>query len=332
MPRRTDGNETGDGDARERIENVLLGGGRAYTRAAIVEKSGIPAERTNQIWRALGFPLAGEEEAVFTEGDLQALRAGEFFVESGVISAESETLMARALGHHLSRLAEWQVDTLWDWLSRQPGLDPAGEDFTELVEQLLPHFERLQNHVWRRHLAACAGRALAAGEEEPAARVQAVGFSDIVGYTRLSRGLDGTGLSRVLDRFEGTAGDTVADHGGRIVKTIGDEVLFTAESAADAAEIALTLAGAARGDAAAPGLRLRTGLAFGPVLSRFGDVYGPVVNTAARLTSLARAGTVLADQRLAGCLAGDPAYATRTLRAVSVRGYSRLRPVLLRRR
>ncbi|NUV50424.1 adenylate/guanylate cyclase domain-containing protein, partial [Streptomyces sp. CAI-78] len=49
------------------------------------------------------------------------------------------------------------------------------------------------------------------------------------------------------------------------------------------------------------------------------------------LTAVARPETVLVNTELAGELAGDTAYTLKVLRPVSVRGYSRLRPVLLRR-
>jgi adenylate cyclase len=76
---------------------------------------------------------------------------------------------------------------------------------------------------------------------------------------------------------------------------------------------------------------LRIGLAHGPVLHRLGDFYGSVVNLAARLTALARPGTVLVDRELAAAVADDPAFWVRELRRVSVRGFSHLQPWLLRR-
>jgi hypothetical protein len=85
---------------------------------------------------------------------VHALLTGERFVETGLISADSETMMTRQLGHHLSRLAEWQVAVIWSWLRAQPELselDAEGADFLHLLEQLLPDLEQLQNHVWRRH-------------------------------------------------------------------------------------------------------------------------------------------------------------------------------------
>ncbi|MGD9483501.1 adenylate/guanylate cyclase domain-containing protein [Streptomyces sp. TRM70308] len=314
---------------RARVDALLLGGERRHTRADVTARSGIPPERTHEIWRALGFPLEGEDERVFTDGDVAALAAGEGFVRAGVISAESETLMTRALGQHLSRLAEWQVHTLMSWLTDDGGL-PADEDgFTALVAELLPRLEAVQNHVWRRHLAAYAARALAAPDARQDAGVQAVGFTDMVGYTHLARSVRESELLELLDRFESLVGDVVADHGGRVVKLIGDEALFTAPDPPAAAELALTLHERA---AAAPDLPpLRTGLAHGRVLRRFGDVYGPVVNAAARLTSLARRGTVLTTPELAEPLAATAGYSLRALRPVAVRGIPRLRPVVLRR-
>ncbi|WP_371633761.1 adenylate/guanylate cyclase domain-containing protein [Streptomyces sp. NBC_01259] len=336
------------------VEEVLLGGARTWTRRDIAERSGVGPERTVQIWRALGFPAVGDDVRAFTDADVDALRVGERLIEAGLITEEGEIMMARALGHHLSRLAEWQAHTLWAWMNHESRIpseegEPAGH-----AAALLPELELLQRHVWRRHLAACTARVLAEAEEdvpvepgrvkgEPGGvaeggpgpsgagadvRDRAVGFTDMVGYTRMTRGLDSTELVRVLDRFERLTGDVVAEGRGRVVKTIGDEVLFVCEAASSAADIALELTARAERDPELP--QLRTGLAHGAVLGRFGDVYGAAVNIAARLTAVARPDTVLVDTAFAGELEGMAAYELKVLRPVSVRGYSRLRPVLLR--
>ncbi|MEV6164665.1 adenylate/guanylate cyclase domain-containing protein [Streptomyces sp. NPDC052052] len=341
-------------DLRRIIEEVLLGGGRIWTKRDIAERAGVEPERTVQIWHALGFPAVDDDAKVFTDADVDALRAGERLIEAGLITEETETLMARALGHHLSRLAEWQVHTLWSWVNRESGLPLDGRELMDRAVELLPEMELMQRHVWRRHLAAYAGRALAEAEDHVVVgagqghggpgvvavggptlpregadvRDLAVGFTDMVGYTRMTRGLDNGELVQVLNRFEGLTGDVVAEGRGRVVKTIGDEVLFVCESASAAADIALELTARARAEQSLP--RVRTGLAHGAVLSRFGDVYGATVNVAARLTAVARPGTVLVNTALAGELAGLAAYELKGLRPVSVRGYSRLRPVLLR--
>ena len=89
----------------------------------------------------------------------------------------------------------------------------------------------------------------------------------------------------------------------------------------------------ARGRSRRPHFRaeLRIGLAYGNILIRLGDVYGEVVNIAARLTSECRPGRVLADRELAAALDGHPDYSVRRLRRVSVRGYHHLIPYALQR-
>ncbi|MGQ4490270.1 adenylate/guanylate cyclase domain-containing protein [Streptomyces sp. 372A] len=324
-----------DGAGPGSVEEVLLGGGRVWTRREVAARAGVEFERAVRVWRALGFPAVDDEAEVFTDADIEALRAGERLIAAGLITEHSETLMARALGHHLSRLADWQVDTLRDWMGRGGEPSPGREALLEHMAALLPEIERVQRYVWRRHLVAHTGH-VPDGEREGGAvagdahvRERAVGFTDMVGYTRMTRGLDGAELVGVLDRFETMTGDVVAEGRGQVVKTIGDEVLFVCESAADAAGIGLELTARAQADPKLP--QVRTGLAHGPVIGRFGDVYGEAVNIAARLTAVARPASVLVNTALAGELAGAAAYTLRPLRPVSVRGYSRLRPVLLRR-
>jgi adenylate cyclase len=133
----------------------------------------------------------------------------------------------------------------------------------------------------------------------------------------------------MVEDFESTAAEVIARHGGRVVKTVGDGVLFTTTSAAAVVDIGLDLPDAWAADDRPP---LRTGAAYGTVLTRLGDVYSPVVNLASRLTSIARPGTVLVDRELAGLLSTLPAYRVRKLHRVSVRGYDHLLPFLVTRR
>jgi adenylate cyclase len=112
----------------------------------------------------------------------------------------------------------------------------------------------------------------------------AVGFVDLVGYTPLSQTMPVAELRTVVDEFEGPALDTVASHGGRVVKLIGDEVMFVALDATAASEIALALVERFGREA---NVTPRGGLAVGEILTRGGDYYGPVVNVASRIADLA---------------------------------------------
>src|SRR5215212_3484917 len=268
-------------------------------------------ERTQRLWRALGFPDAADDDPAFTDADVQALGVLAELIDSGFIGEDTEASIARAMGQALSRLADWQADMLADALTRT---GPDGErraaspdEAVAVARALLPKMRDIQHYVWRRHLAANADRLLAS----------------VAGQG------DRRELAAMVEDFEAIATEVIARHRGRVVKTVGDGVLFTAGSAVDAVEIGLLLPEAWDAAERPP---LRVGAAFGTVLTRFGDVYSPVVNLASRLTSLGRPGTVLVDRDLADRIRELPEYRVRPLRRVSVRGYDHLQPWLVRRR
>lgn len=310
------------------LERVLLGGPRRYTRLEVAARAGVSPDRSQALWRALGFATVGDDEVVFTDADVEAMRMTDRLIDDGVLDQDLETAVARAIGLHMSRLAEWQAELLRALLADHPHLAGTPDEVSALIERLLPRLRHVHDFVWRRHLAANAGRALAAGEQLEE-RTQVVGFVDLVGYTRMVRRIDEAELSDILERFESLATGLVADHHGHVVKLIGDEVLFVCSDPTDAAEIALSLAEAASADDLLPAVR--GGLASGRVLSRFGDVYGSVVNLASRLTSIARPGTVLVNASLAETLDGEPGFRVRSLRSVPVSSFPRVRPAVLRR-
>src|SRR5215813_11386635 len=305
-------------EAAGRIEETLLGGERRYTRVQVSEATGVDRDRAQQLWMAMGFAEVGDDEAVFTDGDVEALRTWDALVASGTIAREEEVAHARVMGQTLARLAEWQAREVMaraDALTRDTDAGRAA-GAADVVTTLLPVIEQLQSYVWRRHLAAAADRILPTSPGELAAATMTVGFADIVGYTRVARHSDIEELAALLESFE--------------EDTSGDEVLFVTDRPADAAEIALRLTSPDRDRSGLPALRV--GMATGRVLTRFGDVYGPVVNLAARLTSLARPGTALVDAELAAALRADGRYRLQHRRPAAVRGYHHLRSWALRPR
>ena len=119
----------------------------------------------------------------------------------------------------------------------------------------------------------------------------AVGFADMVGFTLLSQHLSDDELAAVVRRFEEISHDIVTSEGGRVVKMIGDEVMFVVDSITEAARIGLALADAYSDDDLLSDVRV--GLACGPVLLRDGDYFGATVNLAHRIVNIANPGTVL---------------------------------------
>ena len=139
---------------------------------------------------------------------------------------------------------------------------------------------------------------------------RSIGFVDLVDSTAWTQQLELPALSHALSTFDSTASEIVIGHGGRVVKLIGDEVMFAANDAVTAADIALALVDAfADHDVLPP---VRAGIATGAVLARDGDFSGAVVNLAARAVNIARASTVLVDPETRLALDGAPDLSCRT--------------------
>ncbi|RJK95494.1 adenylate/guanylate cyclase domain-containing protein [Vallicoccus soli] len=317
-----------------RLEKRLLGGERVYTRDRICELAGVSVEQARRYWRAMGFPDVGDDTVAFTEADLEALRRLLALEGEGVLDHEFALSITRALGHTQARLVEWQVQALLEDLMERRWLRPRDASLTAvaLAGEHLDDWEHLLVYAWRRQLAAVTGRALLVSQGRDDAAQEGwrtVGFADLVSYTRLSQRMDERALGRLVSRFERLSHDTVAGRGGRVVKTIGDEVLFVADRAEDAAAIALDLAETMARDPVLPDVRV--GLATGGVVSRLGDVFGRTVNLASRLTALAQPGTVLCDRATAAQLADAPGLELDRERVRAVRGWGLVEPVVLRR-
>lgn len=321
------------------VERNLLGGEIKYTREQVAEVSGVPLERAQRLWVAMGFAVDSDPDSpMFTDADVAALQSITSLVDRGIIDPDLEVSVTRALGQSFSRLAEWQLGLLNSHIvdrvrtngtDRPVDVHAVAAEAALVAEQMLPTLETLQSYVWRRHLASNAARFLDSRGEDVDSRTLAIGFADMVGYTSLTRRLDITELTELLEFFESTATNVISQNRGWVIKNVGDEVLFAVEDPADAARIALALQDAAQSTEELPNLRI--GLARGEVLVRFGDVYGSVVNIAARLTSAARPGTVLVDEKIAAALDRADEFQLRSLRTLRVRGYSRLKAYALRR-
>ncbi len=303
----------------EELEGVILGGQRTLTRGEVAERAGVPLERAVQLWRSLGFTAVDDDEAYFTEADVEALRSVDWLVEQGFVQEADELTLVRSMGRTFARLTEWEVGELAaQALAAGPGRQ---KELEEIVVGLIPVVEDVQNYVWRRHLADAAGRLLLRPQGEEG-RQTVVGFADIVNFTRRSRSLDAEELGALIESFESTSASIVAEHGGQVIKTIGDEVMFTVDDPVEAARVGLALVAAE--DDTFP--ELRVGLAHGAVLAKLGDVFGPVVNIAARLTKLAKPGRILVDRDLSAYLRdhAEDSFRLRRARTASVRGYKRL--------
>lgn len=329
-----------------RIEELILGAERQYTPFQAARAAGVSMELASRFWRAMGFADVGQARAL-TEADVLALRRLSGLVEAGLLSEPMAVQVARSTGQTTARLADWQIDSFLMGLTEPPEPGMTRNEVTfPLVQLLLPELEEFLVYVWRRQLAAATGRVVQVkDDDEMVNRRQAIGFADLVGFTRLTRRLEEEELGELVEAFETTAADLVAAHGGRLIKALGDEVLYVAEEAETAAEIGLRLIETMANDATMP--ELRVGIAFGTMTTRMGDVFGNTVNLASRLTSIAPKDTVLVDGAFRAELTASGAapesekesedlsgyrYALQPLYQRPVRGLGVVEPWLLRRR
>jgi adenylate cyclase len=328
-------------EALETVERYLLGEAPTLTRVQVAQQAGVPIEVAQELWRLLGFAQQADDVVAFTQADVHALEHTHDLVKLGILSPDRQAALVRTWGRSFARLAEWQTTLLTDLALESD--DPVGQ-ITELASEVLPRVESLQNYVWRRHLASAGARLMAGDAAGSNTSRLAVVFVDIVGFTSRSKEMGDSELVQWIEYFEAECSGLVVDHGGRVIKNIGDEVLFVAEDVASAAAAALTMT--ARGsDPDDDFPEVRAGVAYGDVVSRLGDVFGPTVNIASRLTSVARPGSVLIDRGAHDALTGDTSEADdadqdvrehggwsfRRMRRTSVKGYSRLQSWVLRR-
>ena len=199
-----------------------------------------------------------------------------------------------------------------------------------LLSQMGGPFEELLIYAWRRHLAAAVARAeaLGANEEELNTADVTVGFADLVSFTALSNEMSEDRIGDLVEIFESRVHDVIAQHHGRAIKSLGDSVLFVNEDPVLALDTADGIIDVIGRDERMPDVRV--GLASGSVVVRLGDVFGPPVNLAARLTTVARRNRVIIDEATAEMLPASQ-FETRKMPPRPLRGFGLVEPITVRR-
>ena len=274
--------------------------GRRMDRAEATALSGLSPEDFNAAARASGYP--SDDTLGFTEEDA---RAFQLFHDAASFFSTNEMLhFTSVMGSALGRIAE--AATALFRLDVSAGLEAEGgreSAYARKNHEAARLLELMKGPLWALFLAQLEQATTradlarqAAGAEAPMSTVRmSVGFVDLVGYTQLSERMAPDELSSFLRVFEEQAYATVADHGGRVVKLIGDEVMFVAVEPNDGIGAALALQQAFASDDVVP----RAGVGFGDLIARGGDYYGPIVNLAARIAECAIPGELLVDEATA---------------------------------
>ena len=320
-------------ESAARLYQAVGLGPPTYRRSDVARIAGIDRERSVRWWRAMGFPEMPEDAPAFTDVDVEIVRRLVALSGAGLVDDAAILRLARLLGASFTRIAEAQLAVVEQLVDAMPGTGASnGPDHATVVdaidESLVGLLEDSVDYVWRRHLLAALVRRLETDETAPE---EAVGFADLSGFTKISQRMDVERLAELVDEFEDAAFDVVSAHGGRTVKLIGDEVMFVARSMPVAVDIALDLADRLHADPVMP--EIHCGIAYGPTASVGGDVFGPAANLAARLTTIARPGTIVIPRAAVDQLADrDDIEVVRVRRAFDLKGVGDTRIVAVRRR
>lgn len=312
------------------VAQILLGGPPTLSRERLLDLTGAHGDVTRRLWRAMGFADVPDDVEAFGPADLEALRLIEGHLEDmhdGPTDAEVAIRFSRLLGQVMGRITDALID-IWErsapeWKAE---LGVESDEFQLLaMSNIIPLVEQEMVYLFRRHLYETMSRRLGAVEIAPDDTV--VGFADVVQFTRLSGQMAEADLAELLETFEAETTDLIASHGGRVVKLIGDAVMFEIDDDEAAAELALSMTEEFGGDRP----DLRVGLAHGPVMSRQGDLFGQTVNLASRLVGFARPGTVLIDGPLADHVKNNNGFRTKRLRPRELKGIGETSMYVLRR-
>ncbi len=318
------------------FDRELMPGQPRYTFEEVCSRASFDVETARRLWRALGFPDPPPDARLFRDDDVEAVITLRRQIETTIapLGEEYEDLaqVVRAFGGALARIAEVESDLLVAAVQerREAGMteDAIAAEVMDALDW--PRLSGLIDYGLRLQLRAAIRRKLTASDPQATGAAElAVGFVDLVGYTALSQELEPEDLAALVSRFEELAYDTVAEQAGRVVKTIGDEVMFVTPDPASAARIALRLTEGSAVDDLLPDAR--AGVAFGSVVAQEGDYYGPVVNLASRLVERARPGSVLASNEFRDALGDGPAFDWQRLRPRRVRDIGRVEIWALRR-
>ena len=291
-----------EAQARDRL--FALGGDRLirpsrprYDCAAAAKLLDTTPELVSRAWRSFGLPTP--TEPVLGEQDLEALRT--WLDVRELLGDEAATGLGRVLGSGVARLAEAESAAMRTGLGGRVDRGQTGSEavtamvYTE-VTTLVPRIGVVLDSVHRHHLEA-ARRHFEEVAPTPGAMRCGVGFADLSGFTSMSQSMPLPDLSKLLASFEEAATDTVQDRGGRVVKFLGDAVMFVSPSPSALTDIACALVSHPKAREAC--LEVRAGIAYGDVLAQDGDYFGPPVNLASRLVGAAAPGEVLAAESVA---------------------------------
>ena len=301
-------------------DRIIRPGRDEFTLREAAAQVGADVALVTRLWQAFGFPIADPDQKVVSRDDVATMPL--FLSMSALLGEEAALGLARVAGASVARFAEAISASVRGTLPELTTEMTSDEVVTARayagLATMVPVAGRALDVLLRHHLDAARRHFELSDSYDVAGRGQvrlAVGFADLSGFTALSQTASSEELSLLLKRFEEVATAAVREREGRVVKFIGDAVMYVTPRADAAVDVALAIV---NGLSAAGGAPARAGVTYGVLLAQDGDYFGPPVNLAARLVAAAETGQVLVSADVAERL--DGAHATTPLPARELRG------------
>lgn len=290
----------------ERHVNRLLGGTAQYSLLQVAEILECSKDLIRRFWRSMGFPgIFDEQQILFTDYDIDVIRAHMKMQKDGLADSDTLNSLIRAQSHLADRMVLWQFEALVEEFEGRYGIDEISARYMVLdkIEEYEEFFVYQMKYAWRRHLAALLRRSETElddrnfGKDGEMPLKRALGFVDLVSFTHRSGELSPHTLVDFIQTFEFTCRDVISTNGARVVKMVGDAVLYVADDLATGISSVDGIVESLRANPHMPDVR--ASLVWGGVVSRFGDVFGPKVNLASRLCNVAPLNGILVDYETA---------------------------------
>lgn len=276
--------------------DVSVRPGEPRTIEQIATASGLSPDMLRRVVAAAGVKIADDD---FRESDEATF--GLFALGRDLFGEEPLLRFTRVMGSALAGIADAAISlflvAVEDPMLREGASAVDRARSTESATGALEAIPGVLDGLFRSHvqLAIARQRTSSVYGVAPGAFRLAIGFVDLVGFTPLAHGMEPGDLADLIEGFEMTAHEVVSGRGGRVVKHIGDEVMFTAVDPVEAARIAKELV--ARFSSGS-GVDPHAGLAYGTVIGRGGDYYGAIVNLASRVADIAVPNEILVTAEL----------------------------------
>jgi adenylate cyclase len=276
--------------------DALQGPGRpTYSLSAAAEALRVPLDEVAKAWAVMGLTISDPEAVALSQADVDGLSS--WVAIKALVGDDAALAFLRVLGNAMARVAE-AGGTMARMAQPDLLMTVSGDELTtakayRAVTEITHRFGVLIDAVFRQQLVSARSHFEHVIADASANVTCGIGFADLTGFTALTQVLTPTELLDLLLDFGGSVSDLVHADGGRVVKFIGDEVMWVTSTPELLVKVAMDLVEHPRAREA--GLQVRAGLAYGSVLGIGGDYFGNPVNLAARLVGAAAPGQILAS-------------------------------------